>query len=377
MLFSSFHDWDFVGLKLIEFIPNPLKIQRISKFLNFTSKFTAMKKLFVFIICLTTASLSMAQLPDSPGDTIGIWSVINFEEPSPYFHINQSPGNIWQVGEPQKTFFNSAWSVPNAIVTDTFNAYPPNNLSTFDLYVGAFNMGGEWYGLYPYDIFIDIRHKFDSDTLADGGFITVSWDKGQTFRNIISDTAYYTYMYGLSPMMNTGFFGANTGMYTSQNLLSNGEPGFSGNSGGWAHTCFAWFMLPMKEKMDYPPDTMIVRFNFFSDGNNSSKEGWMIDDIRIFSIDLGSGIGDHGESNAGIRIYPNPVTSNAFVRLNETYDDVTYSLSDMTGRICAEGSPGKCSSFSISRGGLSPGVYILKVNADSGLNATTRIVIAN
>ena len=138
-----------------------------------------MKKLILILAFLGTALIVFPQVPvnDFPGDTVGIWTVITFEEPSPYIHINPSAQNIWQIGAPQKIFFNSAYSVPNTIVTDTINFYPVNNQSSFDLYVGAFNMGGMWGWNYPLDIFIDFRHKYDTDTLIDGGYITVSWDK--------------------------------------------------------------------------------------------------------------------------------------------------------------------------------------------------------
>ncbi len=40
-------------------------------------------------------------------------------------------GNIWQIGRPQKILFNLAFSIPNAIVTDTLNTYPINDTSSF------------------------------------------------------------------------------------------------------------------------------------------------------------------------------------------------------------------------------------------------------
>ncbi|MDA3953800.1 MAG: transposase [Bacteroidales bacterium] len=42
-----------------------------------------------------------------------------------YFDSSEPP--IWQIGTPNKTFFDSAYSSPNAIITDTVNYYPINN----------------------------------------------------------------------------------------------------------------------------------------------------------------------------------------------------------------------------------------------------------
>jgi hypothetical protein len=330
-----------------------------------------MKKIFIFLAFLFPEIIAVAQQPDFPGDTIGIWTVINFEESSPYIHINPSAQNIWQIGKPQKTFFNAAYSVPNAILTDTMNFYPDNNLSTFDLYIGGFNMNGQTYGAYPLDIFVDMRHKYDTDSLTDGGFITVSWDKGETFQNIIFDTVYVGGVGGVSPMWGTG-----TNLYTSENFLFTGESGFSGNSGGWVHTSFSWIVPPVKQAMDFPPDTMILRFNFISDGNNTNKEGWMIDQIRLFSIDLGSGIRENPGKDVRSLIVTNPVKSTATIKLDKIYNEVEYSLTDMTGRICSEGSKGTCKDFVIDRNNLSPGFYLLKIILDHQYTEVKRVIIS-
>jgi hypothetical protein len=334
-----------------------------------------MKK-YILVLILTgicLVSLSQVQTIKFPGDTIDIWSVISFEEASPYIHINPSSQNIWRIGVPQKTFFNSAYSVPNAMVTDTLNSYPVNNQSSFDLYVGEFNMGGAWSSFYPMDIFIDFQHKFDSDTLADGGYITVSWDKGLTWMNIINDSVYP----GEHPTWWPIPFGANPNIYTPENLLFNGEPGFSGNSGGWVHSCMAWFVWPVKTTSDFPPDTMIIRFNFVSDNVNSNKEGWMIDHIRIFSLDLGSGIGENSVGGKRSHVAPNPLKTSTVVTFDKPYDNVEYYLIDVNGRICSSGQKAKCSRFTFNRGNITPGIYLLRLVINNETSETHNILVAD
>ena len=74
---------------------------------------------------------------------MGYYESISFDPPNPiYISINvpdstifkidtSVAGNIWQIGKPHKTIFDSAYSRPDAIVTDTIHDYPANNLSTF------------------------------------------------------------------------------------------------------------------------------------------------------------------------------------------------------------------------------------------------------
>ena len=329
-----------------------------------------MKTLPFFAILLFSAISVFAQLPENKwiGDTLGPWSVISFEEPTDYIHIIPSAQNLWQIGTPQKTIFNEAYTVPNAIVTDSLNFYPVNNQSSFDLYIGDFNSFG-----YFYDIFIDFRHKFDTDTLQDGGYITVSWDNGQTWSNIRHDSLSTLYFY-CSPTQPRYFYG-NTSLYDTTALLSNGEPGFSGNSGGWVHTCLAWYDLPVKKMPAFPPDTMILRFNFISDNLNNNKEGWMIDQIRLFSIDLGSGCNELSGNSLIASVSPNPIASTAQVTLSKEIDEVEFSILDVTGRSVSSGKPGKCSNFSFERGSLESGIYLLKITCGKNTSSIRRVVI--
>jgi len=329
-------------------------------------------KTFTFIAVFLCSLLSLnAQVlqPGAVGDTLGPWSVITFEEPTSYISINPSTQNLWQIGTPQKQFFNQAYSLPNAIVTDAINFYPVSNLSSFDLCIGDFN--SNW--LYDYNLFIDFRHKFDTDTLHDGGFISVSWDHRQTWVNIIDDTVSGNYFY-VTPFRNWYMYG-NTNLYSSGDSLFNGEHGFSGRSNGWVHSCMAWYDLPVKHPAFSLPDTMYLRFNFISDTIPSNREGWMIDDIRIFSIDLGSGIQDFMAGTKRAWLAPNPVKTSTIVTLDRVYSSVDYLLTDLSGRVLLQAKPGKCNAFTVSRAGILPGIYLLKISMDQYLTETHRIVI--
>jgi len=340
-----------------------------SKELKPLSMKTLLLSAFLFFSCFS----GFAQTNDgrSIGDTLGPWITITFEEPSEYIQITPSPGNIWQIGPPQKSFFNQAYTIPNAIVTDTTGYYPVNNTSSFDLFITTQNTNY----FYPMDLFIDFRHKFDSDTLKDGGYISVSWDLGQTWNNILDDTLSQYWL--ISPFDPTGFVYGNTNLYNNTDTLFNVEHGYSGKSNGWVHSCLAWYDLPVAGQDFWPPDTMILRFNFVSDNLQNNREGWMIDQIRIFSIDLGSGTGGELNSGVGAHVTPNPVRSDALVSLDKVCNHVEYCLTDLSGRTTFQGNCENGNHFVIPGQGITPGIYILKITTDHGYTDILKVVFAN
>jgi hypothetical protein len=170
---------------------------------------------------------------------------------------------------------------------------------------------------------MDFWHKFDTDTLKDGGYITVSWDKGQTWMNVIKDTAYFLPCSPAYPIFQFDI----ENMYNINNLLFNGEYGFSGRSNNWVHTVCSWHgIITDKNYSNFPPDTMILRFNFISDSINNPHEGWMIDNIRIYSMD----IIDYANSisnNDELTVFPNPAQTNSilnFITQTNNIKDIEF-----------------------------------------------------
>lgn len=315
-----------------------------------------MKNLILLLAISFTTLHSFAQWTEF------IWDTITFEEPYEYLQIDTSSQNIWQIGKPGKIFFDSAYSINNAIVTDTLNYYPVNTNSYFDLKIGEFNYNG----YYPYDIFIEIKHKFDTDSLKDGGFITVSYDEGQTWTNIINDSSGF---WDITPS-NNGLSGLN--LYTESDTLFNGEFGFSGISNDWITTWFAWFIIPSISNMDFIGDTMIVRFNFISDNIESDKEGWMIDDIKLYSVDLGGGIDDKKELE--FRFSPNPMSEKSIIELND-YHELELTVFDIHGRILKRNTYLDNQSIIIKREKLNSGIYFVKIRTDENLIGIRKLIV--
>ena len=59
--------------------------------------------------------------PQCFSQAIAYYDNINFEDSCSYLYFNSSEPPIWQIGTPNKTFFNSAYSSPSEIITNTVN----------------------------------------------------------------------------------------------------------------------------------------------------------------------------------------------------------------------------------------------------------------
>lgn len=312
-----------------------------------------MKKTFLFCLLSFLGGNTFAQL-----ETF-YWDTINFEEPYQYLQLDESGQSCWQIGQPQKVYFDSAFSPSRAIVTDTINSYPASDLSFFDLKIGDFNYPN-W---YPWSIWMEIKHKYDTDTLCDGGYISVSYDNGEHFMNIIHDTVYYG---GVIPA------GENENLYGSDGTLCNGEPGFSGRSDGWISTWFSWHYLLVKSQEEIG-DTMVIRFNFVSDDMDTAKEGWMIDNIKLYTVELAGGI--RNQQEMGFSVYPNPIKQTAVVELQNRCHLVELEIFSLSGQLMYRQKDTETQMVDIQRSDLQPGVYLMKVTADKHLLGVKRLVV--
>lgn len=311
-----------------------------------------MKKFSIILIIIFVSIKSYAQYTEF------VWDTITFEEPYEYIEIDTSNQNIWQIGEPNKTVFDSAFSKTKAIITDSINFYPINNYSYFDLKIGNFNID-----YYPYDIFIEIKHKFDTDTLKDGGFITVSYDNGVTWMNIIKDTVYWEVTPGWE----------NVNLYSSNDTLFNGDYGFSGKSNDWISTWFTWHILPVKKNKDFIGDTMVVRFNFISDNFETNQEGWMIDNIKLYSVDLGGSINENRTLN--FNIFPNPLNDNAIIELDNYYNKLELCVFDIQGNLVKKQNFENINSMTLNINNLKSGLYFIKLKSNNNLVGVKKIII--
>jgi hypothetical protein len=221
--------------------------------------------------------------------------VSNFEDrdTANYFYIDSTQtSNLWQIGTPSKTIFNSAYSLPLALLTDTSNTYSNGNISSFEFVIRTDD-----------DTYISFLHRLNTDSLADGGVVEVSTDGGSAWTNIINASQFTL-----------------TNFYSSSDTISSNsnKPGFSGNS-GWVNSTIHGYAL----------NFVRFRFTFTSDNTNTFKDGWMIDSFDFTC--LGTGTQEVG-INSPIQIFPNPTTNFIFIRSDNSRQFKTAIVKDIIGK---------------------------------------------
>jgi hypothetical protein len=170
-----------------------------------------------------------------------------------FVQIENTANNIWQVGKPQKVIFDSAATLPNAMVTDTISNYPANNSSSFTFDTEPYMTHGilafQW------------KQKLDMEKHHAGGIIEFSLDYGATWENAFNNPYVYN------------FFG-----YEAENMdtLATGEYAFSGTDSTWKDIWLCYNMM----WLGGVTDSVKIRFTFKSDSLVSNKEGWMIDNLN-------------------------------------------------------------------------------------------------
>ena len=276
---------------------------------------------------------------------------VDFETNLEFIRIDTGTSNAWQIGPPQKYIFSGAYSVPNVIVTDTVEPYPVNCNSSFYLSIKDLN----WFTGSPSTL--SFFHKYDCEAGHDGGFIDVSYDGGQNWLNIIYDST----MFNCSWTPGFGYYGNN--FYGDDDTLFNGTNGFSGTAEDWQHSVFTWwYCIGVEEEY---PDSMMIRFNFQSDGIQSGQEGWMIDDI-VLDSDICGDIREHGPGMVTSTIDPNPVVQASVLKIDGAFNaPCTLAIADMTGVLMFSGLL-TSDEFHIGRLDLDPGVYVYALSFEKG-----------
>ena len=325
---------------ILKEVPGGSQIPMIIRNLSIKLTFSAMCSLF----CLSLHAQYLVK-----GDTIE-FDTITFENQRDYLRIDTSARNIWVIGTPAKEFLNAAYSGGKGIITDSAGYYPAENHSFFELVLVE---GEEPFDVDYYSFGIEFRHRYDTDTLRDGGYITISYDNGHTWTNIIHDT--------LGPYCLTPSPWVGKNLYSCADSLATGENGFSGRSDGWVTTSFDWRMCMVKNTSIF--DTTILRFNFVSDSIDHSKEGWLIDDIRLFSIFLGSNARPDSPDSP-LRLFPNPARDEVMVHAATPMTRI--ELFNTRGQMVKRCHP-QSETTNLDLGGLDEGTYFVSAFIDEML----------
>ncbi len=245
--------------------------------------------------------------------------------------------NIWQIGPPQKTIFESASTVPNALLTDTINSYPNSDSSSFYFTVDP--------SLFTFGILaLSWNQKLDYENGSDGGLIEYTVDGGTTWSNIFNNPYVYN-LYGYDSV--------------NQDTLSDGTAVFTGTDEEWKNV---WLCFDVSWLSN--ADSLVVKFTSISDSIDTNQEGWMIDNLYE-SITFIHTLTEAPQKKY-LEVYPNPSSGQVFIQTQKRSDYhiiEQMELSDSSGKILKHYNtvPTK---FNIDISDLPKGIYYLKVQTN-------------
>ncbi len=228
-------------------------------------------------------------------------------------HILETPGNIWQIGPPQKSLFNSASSIPNVIVTDTLNSYPASNKSSFIISPPTYfwshgTLALQW------------NQKIDFREYYDGGIVEFSIDTGKTWMNVFQNPYVYNW-YGFSD-------------YTTD-FLENGEIGFTGTDTTWRNV---WLCFDLSW-LNFYNDSLLVKFTSISSDmdlstTNLDMNGWMIDNMMLY-VTISHTLAETKQEEY-LKVFPSPTTGRVHIqgqKLNEYHIIEHIQVFDESGKL--------------------------------------------
>jgi len=255
---------------------------------------------------------------------------------SMFIELDTVNSNIWQIGPPQKSIFNSAATTPNALVTDTANTYPINDTSVFIINVD--------YSLFNWGIFaLQWKQKIDLENNSDVGEVEFSLDGGLSWENAYDNPYVYNYY---------GFDIGNIGYW-------NGGIGFSGVDTSWKDVWLCYDMSFL-----FQNEALQVRFTFKSDSVNTNQEGWLIDNMSSHITFIHT-INENPQEDY-IVIFPNETSGelNIQAKKRDGYHIIEeMELINLEGKVVEKF--GTCpTKFKIDIGNHAAGLYYLKIKTN-------------
>lgn len=223
-----------------------------------------------------------------------------------FIDIDSSSSTIWQIGVPQKSNFNSAATLPNALLTDTVNYIPTNDTASFQYHLHPGFTWGVWA--------IQWKQKIDLDYGKDGGLIEFSVDGGNTWESAFDNPYVYSFF---------GFDENNVG------TLATGEKVFTGVDNAWRDI---WLCYDMSWANGN--DALMMRHTIICDSIDNNNEGWMIDNLLAHFTWVHTL--QEVEQKEYIKVTPNPTSGRVHIsarKINEYHIIEQMELLDANGRV--------------------------------------------
>ncbi len=265
--------------------------------------------------------------------------------------ITTGPNGIWEIGVPSKTGMYDSYDDSAAIVTKLNDIYPVDSTDYFDIRINYFQL--MWGGAV-----LSFWHKYDTDSLKDGGVIEISQDGGGSWKNI-SDSDFYVHH-------------AYNGLYNQNDTILGGIPAFTGNSQGWKKIELYWHWLMITStRAASVDDTFVVRFRFKSANNSIPKGGWELSHFRlkVYSI-----AGDVKNSKINkVTIFPNPCSDNVQVNVADFTSSCRFRLYNSNGIMVLD-IPLRSNKQEINLKGLVDGVYLYSISEEKLIMRTGQLI---
>lgn len=318
-----------------------------------------MKKISLLFLAVFFIKTSNAQYTVIEGDSSNLENNISF------IHIDTTVGNVWQIGSSQKVFFGASYSAPYSMMTDSINSYPTNNFSTFSVEFSDTN----YWEMIP-DAYIGFWHKYEMDSLKDGGYVEISLDSGATWENV-ANCIYFTFT---SPAIID-----QSNFYMYSDTIQGNIPAFTGTQANWMYSAIKLqWLFPVKQNIqDVVTKKVMFRFVFKSDNNQTNKAGWIIDNISIKIYDVGGGVNERALANFDVQVYANPIKEKGIIQVvpKNNEHDFSISIYNTIGQIITTSKMDKNNQYIINSNDLNSGIYFYSVKSKDGTFKSGKLII--
>jgi hypothetical protein len=352
---------DITVTEMKERVKGKLKEMGFPSFITwfFTSNISRLerwKTIKAILILIISGASILASAQFHPQDSI------LFEMGTVPVKIYDLTTNIWQIGTPQKTYLNAAWSPPKGMITETAIPYPINTYSVFSFVINSKSLKQD------YATYLTYMTKFDTDSLVDRGTIEASYNGGGVWCELGNT--------GWTCPDGPALISWDQDSSVASHKKYNHNAVTSGKSDGWLFSrCHLYWVIFDKAPGAVIPDSVMVRFIFTSDGTPTGKEGWLIDNIVFGYEDYFTGVSETPPIQTELAIVPNPVTSQSVIKFRTFPGKVSISIFDRAGRLMRQASGIKPDSFKIDRQEYAPGLYLLKMEDQQGRLQTARFIV--
>ena len=198
------------------------------------------------------------------------------------------------------------------------------------------------------DFHMSFDHYVNTEPDYDGGNIKYSIDGGSTW-TLVPSAAYTTNPYN--------------SIITSDNNNDNpivGEVVFSGVTGGWGQSTIDLTSLGVTAN-----STLILRWEFASDGCNGSNFGWYLDDIVIYNCSAVLAVSQFDLLAQDVSVYPNPTSDMFTIRKLASLNLMKAEIFDINGRKLKEADLSEMFiSQEIDIKDLTTGIYFVTITSD-------------